>query len=95
MVANNDTAILSRLVLTDEDKLSSKAAEALLSITFTPTDMDRMNELAALARDGQLTPEQGVEAESCNRIGHFLALVHSKARLAFKAADGLRRESMS
>ena len=92
MVANNDTLILGRLVEPVSDELSQRAAEALLSITFKPADIQRMNELAALARDGELTPEQSAEAESYNRIGHFLALVHSRARLALKAAGGARRE---
>lgn len=93
MVANNDNTILSRLVAPGDDGLSRRAAEALLSITFKSTDIDRMNELAALARDGKLTPEQQTEIESYNRIGHFLALLHSKARLALKTSGGdLRRE---
>lgn len=92
MVANNDNAILTRLVAPGDNGLSRSAAEALLSITFKTPDIERMNDLAALAREGNLTPEQRVEIESYNRIGHFLALVHSKARLALKASDGLRRE---
>jgi len=92
MVANNDTLILERLVEPANDEVSRRAAEALLSITFKPADVQRMNELAALARDGRLTPEQKAEAEGYNRIGHFLALVHSKARLALKAAGSTSRE---
>jgi hypothetical protein len=93
MVANNDNAILTRLVDPTNGDLPVRAAEGLLSITFRPEDVDRMNELAALARERRLTPEQRAEMESYNRVGHFLALVHSKARLAIKAAGvGARRD---
>ncbi len=92
MVANNDSAILTRLVDPKVTNLPAHAAEGLLLITFRQDDIDRMNELAAVARDGPLTPEQRAEMESYNRIGHFLALVHSKARLALKSAGGRDRD---
>jgi uncharacterized protein YnzC (UPF0291/DUF896 family) len=88
MVANTDNLILSRLVAPAADDLSRTAAESLLSIRFKPQDVERMNELAELARARPLTPAERQEMESYNRIGHFLALVHSKARLALKATEG-------
>jgi uncharacterized protein YnzC (UPF0291/DUF896 family) len=88
MVANTDNLILSRLITPGGDALSSGAAEGLLSIRFKPQDVERMNELAALARERSLTPDERQEMESYNRIGHFLALIHSKARIALKATEG-------
>jgi uncharacterized protein YnzC (UPF0291/DUF896 family) len=88
MVANTDNLILSRLVVPGGDERSRRAAEGLLSIRFMPQDVARMNELAELARERPLTPDERQEMESYNRIGHFLALIHSKARLALKTAEG-------
>ena len=88
MVANTENLILSRLVTPGEGELSRWAAEGLLTIRFKPQDVERMNELAELARERPLTPDERHEMESYNRIGHFLALIHSKARLALKATEG-------
>ncbi len=85
MVANNDNAILARLVNPQDGRFSAAAAGELLAITFRQEDVDRMNELAESARDGPLTADHRVEMESYNRIAHFLALVHSKARLTLKS----------
>ena len=88
MVANTDNLILSRLVAPGDRDLSRRAAEGLLSLHFDAQDVERMNELAALARERPLTQDEQQEMESYNRIGHFLALVHSKARIALKAMEG-------
>jgi hypothetical protein len=88
MVANTDNLILSRLVAPAGNELSRRAAEGLLSIRFQPQDVERMNQLAAVARERPLTADERQEMESYNRIGHFLALVHSKARIALKTAEG-------
>lgn len=88
MVANNDNAILTRLVDPQHGRLSVAAAEELLAITFRQEDVDRMNELAESARNGPLTADQRAEMESYNRIAHFLALIHSKARLTLKSNGG-------
>jgi hypothetical protein len=89
MIANSDNLILSRLIAPGSDDLSRQAAESLLSIRFKPQDVQRMNELSELARERSLTAAERQEMESYNRIGHFLALVHSKARLALKStAEG-------
>ncbi|MEA2733819.1 MAG: hypothetical protein QOE14_270 [Humisphaera sp.] len=80
MTSNTDTAILDRLIAPERDDLSAEVAGALLRIDFREDDVRRMDELAALARDGALSPDQQLELESYNRIGHLLALIHSKAR---------------
>lgn len=89
MTASTDAEILGRLVDPSAGTLDRPAAQGLLSLRFREADIARMNELAAKAREGNLSPEQRQEAESYNRIGHLLALLHSKARVSLKAAaDG-------
>jgi hypothetical protein len=90
MLANTDNLILSRLVSPASDDLTRNAAEGLLSIHFNSQDVDRMNELAELARNRPLSADEQAEMESYNRVGHFLALLHSKARLALTQATGGR-----
>ena len=90
MTASTDAQIIGRLIDPSAGTLDPSAAQGLLSLRFRESDVARMNELAAKARDGSLSPEQRQQAESYNRIGHLLALLHSKARLSLKAtaADG-------
>jgi hypothetical protein len=39
-----------------------------------------MDELAEKARQGSLSPEERAEADSYERVGHFVSLLKSKAR---------------
>ena len=59
-------------------------ARAILSLRFQHDDLDRMNQLAEGARQGSLTDEKQAEVDSYERIGHFLSLLKSKARLSLK-----------
>ncbi len=77
MVANTDNVILLRVIDPKSGRLSLSAAEGLLSIKFADEDINRMNELAGLAQEGELTAEQSEEIDSYNRIGHFVALIHT------------------
>lgn len=90
MVVNTDNLILTRLVTPAGDDLTRGAAEGLRSLHFKPHDVDRMNELAELAQSRPLSAEEQSEMESYNRIGHFLALLHSKARIALKRSEAAR-----
>jgi len=89
MAVPSDAEILGRLVDPSAGTLNASAAQGLLSLRFRDRDVERMNELAAIARDGMLSADQRQEAESYNRVGHLLALLHSKARASLKSAtDG-------
>jgi hypothetical protein len=89
MPVPSDAEILGRVVDPSAGTLEPSAAQGLLSLRFREQDVARMNELAARARDGSLSQEQRQEAESYNRIGHLLALLHSKARASLESAtDG-------
>ncbi len=80
MVANSDNAILSRVVDASGDDLEPEIARALLRLTFGVADVERVEELGRLAQDGELSAEQQAEYGSYVRVGHFLSLLHSKAR---------------
>jgi len=67
-------------------ELNEAAARYLLAIGFSPEDRDRMQVLAQKARDGTLTPDEEQEVDNYERVGHYLAILQSKARLAMNSA---------
>ena len=64
--------------------LPSNAAQALLTIKFDKTDLDRMHQLAVKNQDDALTPAEKVELENYLRVSYFIDLMHAKARLSLK-----------
>jgi hypothetical protein len=82
MVAQNEASIWQRVVEPSWSRLNPEAAKAILQLEFRPADLDRMNELAELAREGTLSPNQREELETYNRIGQALAIMQSQARSA-------------
>jgi hypothetical protein len=68
--------------------MSSAAARALLALDFNRADKDRMRQLSAKAREGTLSPEEQVEINNYDRVGHILNLIQSKARCSLKAGRG-------
>ena len=76
-----EPSIVERLVV------PPNAAQAILSVEFTEQDRERMSELADKNNKGTITEDEKVEMEGYRRVGTFLALVQSKARLALKRAS--------
>jgi hypothetical protein len=62
-------------------------AGMVLAITFPSEDRERMNQLAEKAREGTLTGEEQVEIDAYERVGHFLSLLQSKARISLKQTE--------
>src|SRR5579883_1617275 len=83
-VAETEAAILSRLVKPNRADLSPAVAEALLKLDFDQTDRDRMRELIAKNQQGRLTKAEEEELHSYRRIGYFVDLIRSKARISLK-----------
>ena len=57
---------------------------------FVPTDLDRMETLAAIAREGSLSDDERSEVEKHEHIDHMIALLKSKARRSLQRANGGR-----
>ena len=81
----SETAIFERIVLPAEPDLSQQAAKSLLSLAFSPEDRQRMQSLADKAREGTLTPDEQEAIENYERVGHYLAILQSKARIALRS----------
>jgi hypothetical protein len=82
--SNTEAAILARLIQIGEEQLSRGAAEYLLSIRFGERDVERMNELSELARQGKLTTQEQAELDSYLHVGNLLAVIQSKGRRALQ-----------
>ena len=83
-----ESAIWGRLLGAASPPISPEAARAILTIDFPQSDKDRMHELAEKARKGTLTPEEQDEIDSYGRIGSFISIMKSKARVALRKAQG-------
>jgi hypothetical protein len=79
--ATAEAAILNRLVKPD---LPLEVAQALLQIDLDKQDRDRMHELAVKNQEGGLTPDEQEELDSYRRVGYFVDLIRSRARLVLK-----------
>jgi len=75
-----EAEILTRVIAPEDPLLEKRAAEAILALGFKAVDKRRIDELAAKARLGTLSAEERVEADSYERVGHFISLLKSKAR---------------
>ena len=47
-----------------------------------------MHELLEKAKAGTLTRAERIQAENYERVGHFLSILKSKARISLKARNG-------
>jgi len=80
MPANTEADILQRIIEPDAANLSPDAAKVLLSWRFTDDDRARMSELSEKASLGTLSDDEREELSAYLRMGHLLAIAHSKAR---------------
>ncbi len=84
--ANTEAEILSRIIAPGKPVLPVHTAEVILALEFPEEDRDRMDQLAEKAREGTLTHEEQLEIDAYERVGSFLSLLQSKARISLKKA---------
>ena len=75
-----EAQILTRVIAPGESSLDRKVAEVILKSRFKAADKRRMNQLVEKARHGKLNSDERAEADSYERVGHFISLLKSKAR---------------
>jgi hypothetical protein len=80
----NEAEILSRVIAPEEPTLPPETARIILTFDFKKEDRERMDMLAEKARAGTLTAEEQSEIDCYERVGHFLSLLRSKARISLK-----------
>ena len=83
---SSEAAIVGRLIQPDRGDFSPAAARELLSLRFGDEDQARMRELSLKAQEGTLTAAEQAEVENYRRVGYWLGILWSKARLSLKRA---------
>src|SRR5438105_880863 len=90
-VTANEVTIFGRLIDSGEGAFPPQAAWYILALNFRPEERTRMHELALKAQEGTLDPQEQVEIESYELVGHLLSIWKSKARQALKHSRRGRR----
>jgi hypothetical protein len=86
--ATSETAIFERIILPCEPGSDETSAKSVLRLAFSPADEQRMQVLADRAKQGTLTPDEEQEIDSYERVGHYLAILQSKARVSLRTPGG-------
>lgn len=84
-----DAEVFADVLSSGTGEFDPDAARAVLRLGFSEAQKARMKDLAARHNRGELDESEREEMESFRRVGNFLALLHSKARLSLKH-DGSR-----
>jgi hypothetical protein len=85
-MTSTEAAIVGRLIKPDRGDFSPEAARELLGLQFGDDDKARMQELSLKAQDGTLSEAEQVDIENYRRVGYWLGILWSKARLSLKRA---------
>lgn len=86
---STEAQILERMLDPRSSTLDPSLARYLLSLNFKPEDHRRMNELTSKSQDGALSNDEIQELDSYLNLGHFLALLQSKARISLQNSNGV------
>ncbi len=84
MTATSEVAILSRMIEPHDPALPVAFARQVLRWKFHPGDRQRMLDLLDKSKNGSLTASEKLEAEKYERIGHFVSILKSKARISLR-----------
>ena len=82
--ASSEMAIFRRIVDREQGGFSEEAAGAILRLDFSPSDRERMNDLAGKNRDSKLSDIEEKELNNYIRVGQTLGILQSKARRSLK-----------
>ena len=83
-VALDDAEILADVLKLGTPDFDADAARAVLRLGFSDEQKQRMLSLADKGNRGTLSQAEQLELDRFRRVGNFLALMHSKARLSLK-----------
>lgn len=83
---SSEAAIVGRLIRPDRGDFSPETARELLSLQFGDEDQARMRALSLKAQEGTLTASEQAEVENDRRVGYWLGILWSRARLSLKRA---------
>jgi hypothetical protein len=87
LATKSEAAILKRVIQPESGSLSPEVAKSLLGFGFAESDHARMAELSEKASAGTLTSDEAEELDGYTNVSHFIAFLHSKARISLKNAQ--------
>jgi len=79
-----DAEIFARVVNPEQGDLPPEMAEMVLNLDFQPSDRKTMQILSEKASQGELTESEREMLDGFIRVGHFLGMLKSKARVSLK-----------
>jgi hypothetical protein len=79
-----ETAIWARVIASEGDGLPRAAARALLRLTFSDRDKDRMSDLVRKGNEGRASAAERRESEGYVKVGDLLSFIHLKARKSLR-----------
>jgi hypothetical protein len=82
LATEDEAAILTRVLQPRKASMTPEVAREILRLGFEEADHARMQALSSQAQEGTLTTDERQELEAYVNVSHFLALLHSKARIA-------------
>ncbi len=82
---NTQGMILERALEATSTMMAPDAARFLLALRLDPVDEQRADELAAKAREGALSEEEGDEIDAYRRVGRLIEILRIRARLALSS----------
>ncbi len=85
MPARRNEVAIWELILRPMEPMSRETARAILDLDFRPDEVERMHELAARNREGNLRSGEGEELDNYCRTGNTLSLLQSRARQVLKS----------
>lgn len=85
--SNTESAILSRVIDSDRGHWPPEASRAVLSLSLSAEDREKMNSLAAKAAAGTLTTDEEIEIEGYRHVCRLLDLLKARARVSLKQPD--------
>jgi hypothetical protein len=91
--AGYEAAIWRRLVEGDQLCFTPAAAKAILAVGFAPADQERMRQLMARSKEGNLTAEEQAEIDAFSQVGSVLGILKSKARQSLESIRAKKVES--
>jgi hypothetical protein len=80
------STILARAIANGRGTMSPTVARQILRFGFSQADQERLTDLMDRNNEGRLSPDEKTELLEFTRVGNFLAILQSHARMALKCA---------
>ena len=91
----SELAIFARVLSNSKGDMSPRLARYILTLSFSEAERTRIDELVDRNQNGCASAGEHDELLSYVNAGHFLAVLHSKARKSLKQSPKRRSPSMS